>query len=121
VIGIDRDRQWLWFYGIFSVYIGSFLLNLKVENLMNFVNKAIGKYCLDPRVDGFPLLSSPFPVLCIIAAYIYFVFKLGPNFMKHREPFKLNSAIIVFNAFQVAANLINGSVVCLFQYFHQIA
>jgi elongation of very long chain fatty acids protein 7 len=65
----------------------------------------------DPRVDGYPLMSSPLPTIAIIALYIYFVKNLGPRLMKDRKPLELKGIITVFNLFQVAANLINVIVV----------
>lgn len=50
-----------------------------------------------------PLMSSPFPMLAIVGAYLYFVLKLGPKMMESRKPFKLDKVIIVFNILQILA------------------
>ncbi len=55
----------------------------------------------DTRVDGWFLMSSPFPTLAIVATYIYFVKSLGPRLMKDRQPFELKKAIIIYNIIQV--------------------
>ncbi|KAK3930190.1 Elongation of very long chain fatty acids protein [Frankliniella fusca] len=55
----------------------------------------------DPRVENLPLMRSPFPMLTILAAYLYFVLSLGPRFMKHRKPYNLDKVMIVYNAVQV--------------------
>lgn len=49
----------------------------------------------------FPLMANPFPMIGIVAVYLLFVFKLGPEFMKNRKPFKLNGLIQVYNIIQV--------------------
>ncbi|KAG8131079.1 hypothetical protein E2320_017676, partial [Naja naja] len=51
----------------------------------------------DPRVDGYPLMSSPFPQTIIIATYIYIVTNLGPKLMENRKPFDLRQIMFVYN------------------------
>ncbi|XP_037028075.1 elongation of very long chain fatty acids protein 7-like isoform X1 [Bradysia coprophila] len=67
---------------------------------------------LDPRNDehGFIGVGSPFPVLAIIACYVYFVKVLGPKIMANRQPFDLTKVIYVYNLFQVLFNLYIGTV-----------
>ncbi|XP_013784582.2 elongation of very long chain fatty acids protein AAEL008004-like [Limulus polyphemus] len=55
----------------------------------------------DPRTNGWPLLGSPFPMLTIIASYVYFVKVLGPVWMKNRKPFQIENIIIAYNVVQV--------------------
>lgn len=57
----------------------------------------------DPRVDDYFLMSSPISILCIVAAYLYFVFKIGPELMRYRQPFDLEKTLVVFNLVQIAA------------------
>ncbi|RVE46584.1 hypothetical protein evm_008771 [Chilo suppressalis] len=52
-------------------------------------------------VKEYPLSDSLCLVVCIVIAYLYFVLKLGPQFMKDREPYKLKYTILTYNAFQV--------------------
>jgi len=59
----------------------------------------------DPRVDGWFLMSSPFPTLVICACYIYFVKSLGPKLMRDRPAFELRTAIIVYNVIQVVFSI----------------
>uniref|UniRef100_A0A4W3KHL5 Elongation of very long chain fatty acids protein n=1 Tax=Callorhinchus milii TaxID=7868 RepID=A0A4W3KHL5_CALMI len=51
----------------------------------------------DPRVEDWPLMSSPLPQTIIIGAYIYFVTSFGPKFMENRKPFNLKQIMIVYN------------------------
>ncbi|XP_049874311.1 elongation of very long chain fatty acids protein 4-like [Pectinophora gossypiella] len=53
-------------------------------------------------VDEWTLMPTPYPIVTILVAYLLFVLKLGPQFMKNREPFKLNNILLFYNAFQVA-------------------
>ncbi|XP_013178281.1 PREDICTED: elongation of very long chain fatty acids protein AAEL008004-like [Papilio xuthus] len=52
-------------------------------------------------VDKWFLMSTPIPVLSIWIAYLAFVLKIGPEFMKKRPPFSLNNVLILYNVFQI--------------------
>lgn len=62
-------------------------------------------FYLDPRSDGLPLIQSPLTVFGIIAAYLYIVLSLGPKWMQNRAPFQIKNLLIVYNAFQIVANI----------------
>nr|CAD7414560.1 unnamed protein product [Timema cristinae] len=55
----------------------------------------------DPMVDSWLFMSSPVPILTILALYLYFVLSLGPNFMNSREPFHLQRLLVAYNLYQV--------------------
>ncbi|XP_026475167.1 elongation of very long chain fatty acids protein AAEL008004 [Ctenocephalides felis] len=55
----------------------------------------------DQRVNGWPMMSSPFPTLFICLSYAYFVKVIGPKLMENRKPFQLKYTLIVYNLFQV--------------------
>lgn len=57
--------------------------------------------CSDPRVRDWPLMSDPTAIWCILAGYLYFVFKLGPQLMRHRDPFKLENVIRCYDLIQI--------------------
>ncbi|PIO16567.1 hypothetical protein AB205_0137350, partial [Aquarana catesbeiana] len=59
----------------------------------------------DPRVEDWPLMSSPIPQTIIILAYIYFVSSLGPRLMENRKPFDLNRIMAVYNLSMVIFSL----------------
>ncbi|KAJ6669883.1 hypothetical protein lerEdw1_000432 [Lerista edwardsae] len=52
---------------------------------------------MDPRVDGYLLMSSPLPQTVILATYIYFVTNLGPKIMENRKPFDLKQIMALYN------------------------
>nr|CAD7417114.1 unnamed protein product [Timema poppensis] len=54
-----------------------------------------------PMVDSWLFMSSPVPILTILALYLYFVLSLGPNMMNSREPFHLQKLLVVYNLYQV--------------------
>ncbi|XP_050436063.1 elongation of very long chain fatty acids protein AAEL008004-like [Adelges cooleyi] len=56
----------------------------------------------DPRVNGWPMLYSPFPTLFICLFYAYFAKVLGPRLMENRKPFQMRKILIVYNAIQTA-------------------
>lgn len=66
------------------------------------------KFFTDERVKELFLLKSPWPVLVILTAYLYFVTGVGQNWMKDRKPFEINSIITVYNIAQVFLNLYTG-------------
>lgn len=66
---------------------------------------AIFYFFLDPRVEDWPLMSSPFPQTMIILSYIYFVTTLGPRLMENRKPFDLKRPMIIYNFSIVAFSL----------------
>ncbi|XP_076334319.1 very long chain fatty acid elongase 7-like isoform X2 [Tachypleus tridentatus] len=55
----------------------------------------------DPRTSDWPLLGSPFPMLSIIASYVYFVKVIGPAWMKNKKPYSVERVVIVYNIVQV--------------------
>ncbi|XP_059061434.1 elongation of very long chain fatty acids protein 7-like [Achroia grisella] len=55
-----------------------------------------------PEIDEYPLMATLGPVLMIIAAYLVFILKIGPSFMRKREAYKLKYTLISYNALQVA-------------------
>ncbi|CAH1375201.1 unnamed protein product [Tenebrio molitor] len=58
----------------------------------------------DRRSDGFFLMSSPFHPILIGAGYLYLIYRLLPEFMKNRAPYKLDTVLKVFNLSQVIIN-----------------
>lgn len=58
----------------------------------------------DPRVRDFPLMESPIELVCILFVYWLFVTKIGPKLMEHREPFKLDQILRIYNVIQVILN-----------------
>ncbi|KAL0840710.1 hypothetical protein ABMA28_015898 [Loxostege sticticalis] len=54
------------------------------------------------EVNEYPFSDSLLLVLCLVGGYLLFVLKIGPAFMKNREPYKLKNTILAYNAFQVA-------------------
>lgn len=71
----------------------------------------------DNRVKELFLLKSPWPVIGILAVYLYFVTGKGQKWMKDRKAFELSSIINVYNIVQVFLNLYMGiGVRWLFQF-----
>lgn len=56
-----------------------------------------------PVIDSWPLMGSPVQLVSIFAAYLIFVLKIGPKFMKDRKPFNLEGFIRCYNIFQIVA------------------
>lgn len=60
----------------------------------------------DPRVNDWPLMSSPIPTVAMVVVYLYVVIFLGPRVMANRKPFKLNGILVIYNAAQVVFSLV---------------
>ncbi|XP_046399911.1 elongation of very long chain fatty acids protein-like [Ischnura elegans] len=58
----------------------------------------------DDRVEDWFLMSSPLPLACIIATYIWFVKYAGPKWMENKEPYDLRRFLQFYNVFQVCFN-----------------
>lgn len=46
-------------------------------------------------------MGSIWPVTFIVIVYLYFVLKIGPEFMKYRDPYNIDRIVLVYNAVQV--------------------
>nr|QKO01438.1 fatty acid elongase 4 [Locusta migratoria] len=54
----------------------------------------------DPRVNHWPMMSSPMPTLIICILYAYCSKVVGPKLMENRKPFQLRNVLIVYNLLQ---------------------
>lgn len=59
---------------------------------------------LELELDKWAFMSSPIPVLSLLAAYLYFVLRLGPRYMETKRPFRIRYIMMAYNLFQVAYN-----------------
>ncbi|VVC42058.1 ELO family [Cinara cedri] len=59
----------------------------------------------DPRLKETWLMGSPWPVFIILIAYLYFVLKAGPEFMKSRKAINIDRIVMVYNVVQVLFSL----------------
>ncbi|XP_071156409.1 very long chain fatty acid elongase AAEL008004-like [Mytilus edulis] len=50
----------------------------------------------DPRVNGWFMMSSPWPCLMIMLMYLILV-KMGPTIMKNRKPLELKNVLLSYN------------------------
>lgn len=79
-----------------------------------FLKLVILSFNVDPRVEQYPLLGSPIPIIVVMGSYVYFVKNLGPRLMQNRKPFELNNVMMIYNLIQVIANVVLGSTVSQF-------
>lgn len=75
------------------------ILILKKNNIIHMFNFTY--IFLDPRTEGWFLVSSPGPTLTIVATYIYFCVSAGPRYMKNKKPCQLKNTMIIYNFIQV--------------------
>lgn len=60
----------------------------------------------DPRVASYPFFEGgPWSSLAMVAAYLYFIKVIGPEFMNHRKPFDLKKTIFIYN---IAMVIVSG-------------
>lgn len=58
----------------------------------------------DARVRDYPLMQSPVQMTTILMAYVFFSVYVGPRLMANRKPFRLNTAMIIYNLSMVLLN-----------------
>ncbi|XP_020290801.1 elongation of very long chain fatty acids protein AAEL008004-like isoform X1 [Pseudomyrmex gracilis] len=58
----------------------------------------------DPITRKWALVETPFTLIIITSAYLYFILYAGPGYMKNRRPFDLRTFILFYNVFQILAN-----------------
>lgn len=66
------------------------------------------------------LMSTPWPVLSILIAYLLFVLKIGPKMMENREPFKIKRIMMAYNILQTIYNIFIVSEVSSIRFNHYI-
>lgn len=81
-----------------------------LKSLYNYYQFLFSEY-KDPRVENYPFLGSPWPVISVVILYLYFVMKWGPELMKNRDPYELKGLMNFYNFVQIVANIIIGTVV----------
>ncbi|KAE9526166.1 hypothetical protein AGLY_013797 [Aphis glycines] len=59
----------------------------------------------DPDVKDLWFMGSIWPVTIVVVMYLYFVLKLGPEFMRYRNPFNIDRIVMIYNAVQVVFSL----------------
>ena len=57
-------------------------------------------YFIDPRVNDWSMMSSPFPTMALCVFYAYFSKSLGPRLMANRKPLDLRKILVYYNLFQ---------------------
>ncbi|XP_046492413.1 very long chain fatty acid elongase AAEL008004 [Neodiprion pinetum] len=58
----------------------------------------------DSRTNDWWLISTPLPVMIIIASYLYFVLSCGPRYMRNTKPYFLRTFLTWYNIFQIIYN-----------------
>nr|XP_029708454.1 elongation of very long chain fatty acids protein AAEL008004-like [Aedes albopictus] len=58
----------------------------------------------DRRSLSFPLVNTVWPVVTILATYLYVVLRAGPKYMEQRKAYDLKTVIRIYNIVQVVAN-----------------
>ncbi|XP_046658745.1 elongation of very long chain fatty acids protein AAEL008004-like [Homalodisca vitripennis] len=56
------------------------------------------------KVDEWAFMGSPYPVLGLVGAYLYFVLSLGPRYMATQKPYEIRNLMMAYNIFQVVYN-----------------
>lgn len=56
---------------------------------------------VEPIVENWPLMGSPASLVLILITYLFFVLKIGPQFMKNRKPMNLSNFTRIYNVLQV--------------------
>ncbi|KAJ8668996.1 hypothetical protein QAD02_000255, partial [Eretmocerus hayati] len=57
-----------------------------------------------PRTNDWALIANPLYVFGTLLAYLFFVLKWGPRYMKNRKPYSLKTFLFCYNVFQIVSN-----------------
>ncbi|CAB3228024.1 unnamed protein product [Arctia plantaginis] len=69
-------------------------------------------------VDSWPFMASPYPMMAITCSYLLFVLKIGPAYMKNRQPYHLRNIIVAYNFCQVGVSVYVVYLACKLQIPH---
>ncbi|XP_046679316.1 elongation of very long chain fatty acids protein AAEL008004-like [Homalodisca vitripennis] len=58
----------------------------------------------DPRTVNYPMVSTPFIIIAIVAVYNIFVQCVGPWWMAGRKPYNLKPLIVLYDCIQIVVN-----------------
>lgn len=58
----------------------------------------------DVRIKDFPLMQSPVQTTVMLLGYVFLSVYVGPRLMANRKPFRLNTAMIIYNLGMVMLN-----------------
>lgn len=58
----------------------------------------------DPRLAGYPLMKTPWPIIGMCVAYLWFVKIIGPGLMRDRKAYELFTFIRIYNLVMVLWN-----------------
>uniref|UniRef100_A0A182WWA5 Elongation of very long chain fatty acids protein n=1 Tax=Anopheles quadriannulatus TaxID=34691 RepID=A0A182WWA5_ANOQN len=89
---------------------------LVLRNIYQTFNYFFTEY-KDPRIENYPLLGSPWPIVMIIILYLKFVNDWGRRLMKYQTPYDLTIVMNIYNLIQIFLNLYIGIVGGLNSYF----
>ncbi|XP_025416892.1 elongation of very long chain fatty acids protein 4-like [Sipha flava] len=89
------------------------MANVTHVDLNNFISKTMHTFSnlinqelkFDEVADSWVFMRTPWPMFIILAAYLLFVLKLGPNMMKNREPYNIKHIMMIYNLAQTAYNI----------------
>lgn len=82
---------------------GGIGVGTSAEGLAYYVTDFFDQYG-DPRVAGYPLMRTPWPIVGMCLCYLAFVKLIGPRLMQDRKPFELFWFIRVYNLLMVLWN-----------------
>ncbi|XP_020499396.1 elongation of very long chain fatty acids protein 1a [Labrus bergylta] len=78
------------------------MLRDAMSNLLKFHEHI--KARTDSRVRDYPLMQDPLHMTFILLTYVFFSLYVGPRLMANRKPYRLNTAMIIYNFSMVAFN-----------------
>uniref|UniRef100_A0A6G1S7P6 Elongation of very long chain fatty acids protein n=1 Tax=Aceria tosichella TaxID=561515 RepID=A0A6G1S7P6_9ACAR len=108
----------------YNISSGIFQQSLS-DNLQTIMNNSVVSYTknyyqwlhtlADPRVESWPMMSSPFPTLGLFFLYLI-VSNYGPGWMKARKPLELRWLLVFYNLYIAILNLWITCEVCYCSY-----
>lgn len=59
---------------------------------------------LDARIEHLPFTTTPWTLIAVLGAYLYFVNDFGRKWMANRTAFELKTVINIYNLIQIVVN-----------------
>ncbi|CAM1323550.1 ELOVL7 (predicted) [Pycnogonum litorale] len=76
------------------------MMSMNFTNLLNDLRENF-QNSGDPRTQDWFGVRTPWFVLCTVATYLLFICKIIPNFMHHRQPYRLKIVLLIYNSISV--------------------
>lgn len=96
---------WRWSCGVPSLFTINISSNMSVRGFGPWrkFTFLMNKF-LDARIEHLPFTTTPWTLIAVLGAYLYFVNDFGRKWMANRTAFELKTVINIYNLIQIVVN-----------------